>query len=102
MFSLYCITLPDGRAYIGAAKNPKTRFVEHCRGKFFIGKEIRKVGKENAALQILACGKRDYIFELEEKAIAAFKTRWPNGLNIASDDKLRVQTSGSCALYNKT
>ena len=83
-FYLYRIILPDGRAYIGAAKNPKVRFVEHCRGNFFVGEAIRQVGKEHAVFQILACGERNYIFELEEKAIAAFHTRWPNGLNLAA------------------
>ena len=83
-FYLYMLTLPDGRAYIGAAKNPRVRFMEHCRGRFFVGEEIRKTGRENVTFCILACGLRDYIFGLEEKAIAVFNTRYPSGLNLAS------------------
>lgn len=82
--SLYRITLPDGRAYIGAAKKPNVRFVEHCRGKYLIGESIRVAGKENVSFQVLASGEQDYIFDLEGRAVEAFGTRWPQGLNVAS------------------
>lgn len=83
IFFLYRITLPDGCMYFGVAKNPQRRFVEHCRSPYVIGQEIRKSKREAIRFEILVCGEDWYIFELEAQSVAAFNTRWPNGLNIA-------------------
>ena len=86
MFFLYRITLPDGRAYIGVSKNPCKRFGEHCRNssrRCYIDQTIREVGKENVIFQVLVGGARSFIYELEKKAIAKFRTRWPFGFNVS-------------------
>jgi hypothetical protein len=83
IFFLYRIILPDGRMYFGVAKNPQRRFVEHRRRPYVIGQEIRKSKSEDVKYEILVCGESQYIFELETKAVAAFNTRWPAGLNVA-------------------
>jgi plasmid stability protein len=81
---LYSVKLPDGRGYLGVTKWPETRFTEHCRNRYEVGKAIRAAGRENVEFKILVRGGQDYIFALEEKAVEAFGTRWPNGLNVAS------------------
>jgi hypothetical protein len=81
---LYQIRLPDGRGYIGVAKRPCVRFTEHSRSGYEIGRAIRKAGKANVSFRVLACGDEEYIYDLEERAVAAFGTRWPSGLNVAT------------------
>lgn len=80
-YYLYCITLPDRRAYIGRSANPTRRFSQHCMASSYIGEAIRHYGPEKCKLRILCVGKESYISELEEFAIDAFKTFYPFGYN---------------------
>jgi predicted GIY-YIG superfamily endonuclease len=80
---LYQITLPNGRGYIGVALNPRKRFKEHCRSSYNIGKAIREFDVSEVSFIVLACGTQDYIYDLEARAIKAFATQWPSGLNMA-------------------
>ena len=81
---LYIITLPDGRAYIGVTKDIGRRFRVHCWGRrSAVNDAIKQVGRDKISLRTLAVGKRDFIFDLEQRAILTFGTRWPAGLNIA-------------------
>lgn len=85
--SLYKITLPGGRSYIGRSKTERlkgTRWKEHCRRKDNpISDEIRKAGIENVRFCELARGSYAYICELEKAAIIRFGTRWPKGFNMS-------------------
>jgi hypothetical protein len=78
---LYCITLPDGRAYIGRSVDPERRFSEHCSASSYIGEAIRHHGPEKCKRRILCVGEETYISELEELAIYAFNTFYPFGYN---------------------
>jgi hypothetical protein len=79
---LYRISFPDGRAYIGVAINPTHRFRRHCcSAETLIGDRIRHYGKDNISVSVLACGSREYIYDLEVRAIKAFGTLWPAGFN---------------------
>jgi hypothetical protein len=78
---LYSITLPDGRVYIGRSGDPEKRFTEHCKACSYIGEAIRHYGPENCKLRILCAGEETYISELEEFAIYAFNTSYPDGYN---------------------
>lgn len=73
---LYRITTPKG-AYIGVSKNPNKRLRSHRNDP------LSAVYGLPVELETLAFGPRDYIYDLEIRAIAAFNTRWPNGLNRA-------------------
>ena len=80
MHFLYKILLSDGRSYIGVSKNVADRFKAHRRALSEIGAVLRR---QSAEVTILVCGHKEYIYDLEKKAIAAFKTRHPHGLNVA-------------------
>jgi hypothetical protein len=84
MFALYRITMPDGRAYIGVSKDMPTRLRNHRRSKHPVGLAIREAGFENVRPEILVRGERDYIYDLERRAIEAFETRYPKGLNVVA------------------
>ena len=73
---LYRITAPDGHAYIGVSKNPRNRLRGHRRDR-----ASALYGLTDLRIEVLACGSREYIYELEDRAITVFKTRWPDGLN---------------------
>jgi hypothetical protein len=79
---LYRILLPDGRSYIGVAKDPRARFSGHSGAPTRIGEAIRRYGRNACRLEILCVGSRDYILDLERHAIIAFNTRWPAGYNV--------------------
>lgn len=78
---LYRILLPDGRAYIGASKNPKARFAAHYSARTHIGSAMRLHGKAACRLEILCAGSEEYIYALEKPAIKMFNTRYPAGCN---------------------
>lgn len=86
---LYQIAFPNGKKYIGISWNAKLRFVGHKR-QSQVGRHtplaaaFRKYGTKNAVMQILAIGHRDYILDLEIKAIELYQTRNREfGYNIA-------------------
>lgn len=87
--SIYCITnTVNGKQYIGVSKNPKRRFLEHCRHKIktkaIIKNAISHYGKENFEMKVLLWGPVDYCYELESDFIEAYKTRTPDGYNICT------------------
>lgn len=80
-YYLYQILLSfDVPVYIGAARDPIARFSRHRRAKNLIGKALRR--NPNAKMQVLVAGKRDYIYDLERRAIEAFGLRYPKGFNL--------------------
>lgn len=82
VYYLYLITLPDGQQYLGVTKDVRRRFCRHCCNlRTLLGREIQRQGAPT--LRVLAAGHRDFVYELEMRAIAAFNTRVPNGLNVS-------------------
>lgn len=78
---LYSILLPDGHAYIGRSVRPRLRFSEHACADSYVGNAIRHHGPHNCILQILCAGSKDYIADLEQRAILKFNTLAPWGYN---------------------
>lgn len=98
--SLYRLTSPSGKSYIGVSVRPKIRFYEHRRAASIgstsaLYKAVRKYGWDKFKVDILARGGNEYIKELEIKAIAAFSCRVPLGYNITAggDGTLGVSRS---------
>lgn len=82
--SIYRITNHlSGKSYIGVSNTPQRRFKEHCASREIIGKAIRKYGKENFSLHILAIGSKDYCYSIETQCIKLYSTRIPNGYNVS-------------------
>lgn len=80
---LYKITNSvNGKLYIGISNNPKVRKNQHWNfEKRFNGKTInilyqamRKYGLDNFSFEVICVGTKDYILNLEVKAIALYKT----------------------------
>ena len=84
VFELYRITTPDGRAYFGVSKILARRFSRHAKSKYPIGVAIREVGVDNVQVEVLIRGSRQYIYDLEARAIEKFGTRFPVGLNVSA------------------
>jgi hypothetical protein len=86
---LYELRFPSGRSYIGVADNFESRWAQHVyhasRGTrlFPVYCALRKYGADNVVRRVLAEGPRDYILDLERRAIAAFGTRSPGGYNVS-------------------
>lgn len=78
-FFLYVLTFPNGKFYYGISGNVARRLVAH-RGAarkgspLYVHCAIRKYGAENVTCTTLAAGPRDYIADLEIKAISAYRT----------------------------
>ena len=84
-YHLYRITTPVGD-YIGVSKNVRGRFLNHRNPKrqTLICDVVRHFDLTfDDDVSILATGSRQFIYELEFKAISIFGTLWPNGLNRA-------------------
>lgn len=82
---LYKITnMLSNKSYIGVTQDTTVRWKDHCRSTgSCISSAINKYGVGNFSFQVLVVGPKDYIYELEEKAICIYGTRVPNGYNIA-------------------
>lgn len=86
---LYKITnTVNGKMYIGITQNPEKRLRFHLYGNCihnsvsYIKRAVKKYGAENFTTEILCEGSRDYIADLEVKAIELYKTRGKGGYNI--------------------
>lgn len=92
MGTLYLLTSPTGKSYIGiSSKTTEKRWakhVEHAMGKRDNGalySALRKYGSESFTVRTLViCNDWDYLCELEIRAIEAFGTRSPGGYNITA------------------
>jgi hypothetical protein len=92
---LYKLTSPSGKAYIGitnqttakrwwkhknnAAHGRSIRSGSECIALY---DAIRKYGNENFKVETLVIAEFDYLKDLEQKAIIAFKTKAPHGYNL--------------------
>lgn len=80
-FYLYKITNQvNGKLYIGITSNPENRkkahFSEKPKTNFTIVQlAMNKHGRENFTFEIICIGEKDYILDLEVKAIALYRTR---------------------------
>lgn len=88
-YYLYKITnLVNGKLYIGITAYPEKRKRQHLyekprKGRVSLIKLASvKYGAENFSFEVLCVGKKDYILDLEVKAIAAYDTI-SNGYNIS-------------------
>lgn len=87
-FYLYKITnLVNNKSYIGITGDAYKRQLQHFKMRSkkwnsLISKAIDKYGKNNFTFQILCIGTKEYISDLENKAIALYETRTPSGYNI--------------------
>lgn len=85
--SLYQFLFPNGKRYIGISSNPRDRWATHRRHaqRTNINRPlidaIRSVPWESISKSVLVIGNRDYILDLEIKAIQAFSSMIPNGYN---------------------
>lgn len=80
--SLYRLTSPSGRQYIGVTTKPLSyRMKEHYHFNTAVGRALRKYG-ESIRGEVLAIGPEEYIYDLENKAISAFGTMAPAGYNL--------------------
>ncbi len=79
------INLINGKKYVGQTqRSVEERFKEHARANSLIGRAIRKYGKENFKLEILAkCENLDEANEHEKYFIKIFNCKMPNGYNLA-------------------
>jgi len=83
---LYKLSFPNGKEYIGiTSKTAKERFKQHCNGhgQYAVHSAIRKYGKNNVVLTVLAeCDNWELLCLIEQEAIDKFNTFYPNGYNL--------------------
>lgn len=88
VYYLYKITNNiNGKIYIGITRDPKQREYQHfnmrsVKWNSLIAKAVDKYGKENFTFEVICIGNREYISDLENKAISLYKSLVPNGYNI--------------------
>ena len=86
---LYKITnTVNGKMYIGVTKDPKHRKWQHFNHRHpdtmsVVKYAIDKHGSENFTFEVICIGTKDYILDLEPKAISLYNTLSPNGYNIS-------------------
>jgi group I intron endonuclease len=80
---LYKITNKvNGKLYIGVTKNPKHRQLCHFRGYDpgrMISKAVDKYGEDNFTFEIICIGSKEYIYDLEPKAIILYNSNAEKG-----------------------
>lgn len=75
---LYKITnLVNGKMYIGITTRPAARFRQHMSGKssVLLKNAVNKYGAESFRFTVLVIGNKDYIADLERKAINLYRTQ---------------------------
>ena len=85
---LYKITnLINGKLYIGVTKDPKHRKDSHfSKGQRLVNKAYEKYGKEGLSFEVICAGSKDYIYDLEVKAIKLYNSdaSMGHGYNVCS------------------
>lgn len=87
--SLYRLTFPNGKSYIGITSGAvKRRVAKHVSQakegrRSAVSQAIRKYGAFKTEILVVA-GDWSYLCDLEQRAIAAFKTLAPHGYNLTS------------------
>ena len=78
------INLVNGKKYVGqTVKTAAKRFNEHTRQNTFIGRAIRKHGKENFRYGVIkSCASKSEMDYWEKFFIKTLKTKSPNGYNL--------------------
>jgi group I intron endonuclease len=87
IMQLYQLSFPNKKSYIGiSSKNAQDRFKEHCKeNRTFVSKAIKKYGKENVIVTVLAnVDNWELLCLAEIEAIEKFNTRKPNGYNLTN------------------
>jgi group I intron endonuclease len=83
---IYQLLFPNGKKYIGiTSRTAQERFNQHCRSvkKYAIDGAIRKYGKENVIITVLATiDNWELLCLAEQEAIVKFNTKSPNGYNL--------------------
>lgn len=87
-YYLYKITNSiNEKVYIGVTKNPKDRrkchfFNRSQKSRSLIKNAIDKYGADNFEFILMCSGERDYIFDLEARAVEVYGAMAPHGYNI--------------------
>ena len=78
------INLVNGKKYVGQTiKTVAKRFNEHSHEKTFIGRAIRKHGKENFRYGVIkSCASKSEMDYWEKFFIKTLKTKSPNSYNL--------------------
>lgn len=89
---LYKITnCTNGMIYMGVTtRSIEKRWAEHCHPTScckYLRDAIAKHGKENFHIETLVVGSKEYIYDLEPKAIQAFGSFAPIGYNLSEGGK---------------
>lgn len=75
---LYKITnLVNGKLYIGVTTNPTKRKLQHfTKSKVgrLVNKAVEKYGKDNFTFEVICIGSKEYIYDLESKAILSYNS----------------------------
>lgn len=80
-YLVYRLSFPNGKRYIGVTIDLKRRLWEHENRKDnLVGRAWAKHG--TPVIQILAICEEDYAYDLERKAVIAFKSLSPYGYNL--------------------
>lgn len=75
---LYKITnLVNGKLYIGVTNNPTQRKYQHFSNSKegrLVNKAARKYGKDSFSFEVICVGSREYVYDLEQKAIELYNS----------------------------
>lgn len=88
VWHLYKITNSvNDKIYVGVTSRPEDRKKVHFynrsqKARSLIKNAIDKYGVDNFSFEIICTGHRDYIYDLEVRAIESYNTISPNGYNI--------------------
>lgn len=95
---MYCLTFANGKKYVGITTvGVRKRYMRHrnsanSNSGSLVHKAWRKYGEPS--LCVMAIADKDYLMELEKRAIRLFDVMHPNGYNMASGGQGGI-TAGS-------
>ena len=90
---VYSLSFPNGKQYIGIAKNFDKRWAVHkhkalTNKGWLVHSAMRKYGLETVVKKILLIGTLDFAREMERRLIAGWNTISPHGYNLTEGGEL--------------
>jgi hypothetical protein len=94
MITVYKISVPDGRGYIGVSGVPQKRFSAHFNSRTPLGEAMRAAGRDAVRFEIIKTGDRARMCQLEKDLIVLEGTKKPDGFNSGDGGEGLVRAAG--------
>lgn len=99
-YTVYIVTSPSNKKYIGITNNFKRRMKEHRGSKYPFGRALRKYGRENFTYEFIPCDNIDQAYRIESELIGPEEVKSKDYYNISCGGRQDIQFGDNNPMKN--